>query len=327
MVNVFGPSGEIVGGVGTIASILGTLLATTGPIAVGIIATLGTVAGVLAAVVGLGEAATDEIADQLEDAEDALACAIYNADGPEAAADAYRDALDEELSPGYAAVVKLTDISTGIKLLYGGRYDQQDIAQNIVDLGYDAESFTCDCAVIPDGEIYGIRFDVKRFNSEHSNGSLWRHSLTSTFGGIFGSSVYTVFTRSGIGGGTTQGVDLSPYVNVAIGNAACIADTSSDIEKTVTVNSPGSRDGDYWQGQVNNDNISPAKWCEAQFRNLQVWVSDDNGVTGVWCSATFSNRSSPSTGWTISDPNMDFYRDYTGFDASFNIDIVKGAAI
>jgi hypothetical protein len=95
--------------------------------------------------VGLGEAATDEIADQLEDAEDALACAIYNADGPTAAADAYRDALDEELSPGYAAVVKLTDISTGIKLLYGGRYDQQDIAQNIVDLGYDSDSFDCTC--------------------------------------------------------------------------------------------------------------------------------------------------------------------------------------
>jgi hypothetical protein len=157
---LFGSSGEILGGIGSVAAVLGVILTATGPIAVGIIGVLGAVGGFMTALLGLGEVATEALADSIAENHDELVCAIYQADGSSAAVDALKDKIDELYSDLNALLLKNMNIEASLKALYAGRYDQENIAQNLADSEFDTADYTCTCTAQPvDMDVYGLRWD------------------------------------------------------------------------------------------------------------------------------------------------------------------------
>jgi hypothetical protein len=159
---LFGSSGEILGGLGTLSTLFGTILTTSGAVAVAVVGSFASVAGLAVLLLGLGEILTEALADSLADNHDELACAIYNADGSEGAVTALEDKIDELYSDANAALLKGMSLGPMLKALYAGRYDQQDIAQNLADAGFDPASYTCTCELQEvDMDIYGLRWDYQ----------------------------------------------------------------------------------------------------------------------------------------------------------------------
>jgi hypothetical protein len=159
---LFGSSGEILGGLGTLSTLFGTILTTSGPVALAVVGSFASVAGLAVLLLGLGEILTEALADSLADNHDELACAIYNADGSEGAVAALEDKIDELYSDANAALLKAMSLAPMLKALYAGRYDQQDIAQNLADAGFDTADYTCTCELQEvDRDIYGLRWDYQ----------------------------------------------------------------------------------------------------------------------------------------------------------------------
>jgi hypothetical protein len=145
---------KIVPLIDTTGAVLGVVAALAGIIAVivgtgGLAIVFGIVAGIGATSL-LYQAITDfplleNLADKVETNNDALACAIYNADGDAAALVALNDEIDELFTAPEALVLKNMNLSPVLKALYSGRYDQQDIADQLLDAGYDLDDFDCEC--------------------------------------------------------------------------------------------------------------------------------------------------------------------------------------
>jgi hypothetical protein len=58
---------------------------------------------------------------------------------------ALNDKIDELFSAPEAIILKNLNNGPTLKALYAGRYDQQDIAAELEEAGYDVESFDCTC--------------------------------------------------------------------------------------------------------------------------------------------------------------------------------------
>lgn len=146
ILNAIDQSGAILVGVVALAAIAVTILTAGGALlATGIVLSLIGVAGLSAALTEIGEAALPDLIDAVDDNHDALACAIYNADGSANAVTALKDEIDNQFTGVQAAVLQNLNIPASLKALYAGRYDQQDIAQNLADLGYDVLDYDCTC--------------------------------------------------------------------------------------------------------------------------------------------------------------------------------------
>lgn len=151
MAQLIDESNWVVGGVAAIASILTFVVALPAAatvltaMALGLVAGAGTAAGVWAWLNGVGKATAESTALALDAVYDELVCAIYQADGPDAATSAVAAVISDTTNA--AASLALTPvISMVIHALYAGRYDQTDTAEALANAGFTLAQHDCNCA-------------------------------------------------------------------------------------------------------------------------------------------------------------------------------------
>jgi hypothetical protein len=139
-------AGIVVGGVGVVFAMLGSILALIGfPITFAIIGAVGAASAVWYWIAQYGESAVEDIADEIAVHHDALACAIYNGDGVSDAISDFNDEVDSLFGEIDAAGIKAVGFEPQLRAMYSGRYDQQDIAEKLADQGYETIGYVCDC--------------------------------------------------------------------------------------------------------------------------------------------------------------------------------------
>jgi len=145
-------SGAILGGVAALAGILAVVVGTGGlAIVFGIVAGIGATSLLYQAIADFG--VVDTLAAKVVTNHDELACSIYEADGDAAALVALNAKIDELFTAPEALLLKNMNNGPTLKMLYAGRYDQQDIAGILDDAGYELGDFDCSgCDQI--GEYY-----------------------------------------------------------------------------------------------------------------------------------------------------------------------------
>ena len=147
----FDSSGAIIGGIGSVAALLGTIITLAGgPVTIGIIALVGAVAAVYEGITALGEDLTEDLADKIATNHDELACSIYHADGSQDAVVELKAKIDELFTATEALLIKNMNLDASLKALYGGRYNQEDIAENMSNLGLDPADYDCTCPITAD---------------------------------------------------------------------------------------------------------------------------------------------------------------------------------
>jgi hypothetical protein len=139
-------SGIVVGGVGVVGALLGAILVIVGlPISAGIILALGSASAIWYWITEYGQSAVQDVADGIATNHDALACAIYNGDGVGDAIDDFNAKVDDLFGAIDAVAIKAVGFEPQLRAMYSGRYDQEDIAQRMDDLGYELVGYACDC--------------------------------------------------------------------------------------------------------------------------------------------------------------------------------------
>jgi hypothetical protein len=139
-------TGIVLGGVGVTGALLGAILTVIGlPISAGIIVALGAASAIWAWITRYGKSAVEDIADELAIHHDALACAIYEADGVSDAIDDFNDEVDSLFGGIDAVAIKAVGFEPQLRAMYSGRYNQEDIAQKMADLGYETINYVCEC--------------------------------------------------------------------------------------------------------------------------------------------------------------------------------------
>ncbi|MCK5430910.1 MAG: hypothetical protein KAI94_15635 [Anaerolineales bacterium] len=157
--------GAVFGGIAALAAILAVVFSTAGlAIVFGLVAGVGSVA-ILYESLMEGDLLL-LLADKITTNHDALACAMYISDGDEGALAALNDKIDELFTAPEAIILKNMNNGPTIKALYSGRYDQQDIAEQLSNAGYELDDFDCSCAI--PGGIFGIEIE---FGAIWGNGS------------------------------------------------------------------------------------------------------------------------------------------------------------
>lgn len=139
--------GAIIGGTMAIIGII-TFLITGGTLAIlgGILAAAGASLGLWELLAEAGEETMETMHTNMVAAKDDFVCAVYTADGPTAGIAALYAEYDVQLSAVEAAIARLFNSLSIFRAMYGGRYNQVDVAERLADLGYDVADFTCDCA-------------------------------------------------------------------------------------------------------------------------------------------------------------------------------------
>jgi len=140
-------TGLIIGGVGTIAALIGSIFASGGlAIVIGILGAVAAAATVHGGILKLLDTGTEALADAVNENRDELICAVYQADGIDGAIAALKDKIDELFSDTEALVLKNLNIEPSLRGLYAGRYNQIDVAEQLANQGYETTDFTCNCA-------------------------------------------------------------------------------------------------------------------------------------------------------------------------------------
>lgn len=139
---------------GAILAVLGTVLgivsAGTFVIVLGILGGAAAVANLYQKITSATEGLFADAAEEVRDESDALACALFQGDGPN---DSYDDMIvkaTELLTAPTVALIKLMNMKPDLKALYSGRYDQTDVASRLADLGYLVSSYDCSTCGEPD---------------------------------------------------------------------------------------------------------------------------------------------------------------------------------
>lgn len=160
-------AGTIVGGIGTVAAIVTiAAVAVTGGTALllfGVLAATGTIAALYSLINTVTKASIESLADDVVTNHDELVCAIYRADGSTGAVTDLNAKIDELFGAVNALILKNLNIGPRLRALYGGRYDEQDLAENLANAGIDVDDFDCEC-IIPttptDLDIEAVAWDV-----------------------------------------------------------------------------------------------------------------------------------------------------------------------
>lgn len=145
-------AGIVIGGIATIVSIA-TVIFTSGMsvLALGILASTGSVALLYKLITSGGILVA--MADDVRDDHDALACAVYEGDGSAGSLEALDDKIDELYIVPVTTILKNLNLGPELKALYGGRYNQQDIAAALLEAGYELDSFDCTCEELEEGQL------------------------------------------------------------------------------------------------------------------------------------------------------------------------------
>lgn len=137
-------AGAIVGGLAALLGIVGALLTGVGTYLV--IGVIGSAAAAASLFEGLTSGSfLESLADDVEANAEDLACALYNADGPEAGIAALYAKAAELFTGPEVFIIQNLWLLADFRAFYGGRYDQENIAQKLADQGYDVGSYVCDC--------------------------------------------------------------------------------------------------------------------------------------------------------------------------------------
>jgi len=161
-------SGDILGGAAAIISVVVTIfsIVITGvltPIALGILASTGTAAILWKAITDATN--LDDLADEVDENHDDLACSIYFSDGSEDAIASLKSKIDDLFTGSSAIILKNLNIDATLKALYSGGYGDQDIADIIATTGYSTDDFDCACEDYQWGEhLYEYTFDSSAGN-------------------------------------------------------------------------------------------------------------------------------------------------------------------
>lgn len=144
----------VIGGSSVIGALLGAILVVVGlPISAGIIVALGAAAAVWIWIANVGKEAVGDLADEIAANHDALACAIYEGDGVADSISDFNDEVDSLFNAVEAVGIKAINFEPQLRAMYAGRYDQQDIAENLANLGYQTTSYDCTCETVYDIDI------------------------------------------------------------------------------------------------------------------------------------------------------------------------------
>ncbi len=139
-------TGIVIGGIGVVGALLGAILVVIGlPISAGILVALGASAGIWTWITTYGRDAVNDLADDIATNHDALACAIYEGDGVTDAISDFNAEVDSLFSTIDAVAIKAVGFEPQLRAMYAGRYDQEDVAQKLDDLGYDLIDYICEC--------------------------------------------------------------------------------------------------------------------------------------------------------------------------------------
>jgi len=204
-------SNWVVGGVAAIASILTFVVALPAAatvltaMALGLVAGAGTAAGVWAWLNGVGKATAESTALALDAVYDELVCAIYQADGPDAATTAVAAVISDATNA--AASLALTPvISMVIHALYAGRYDQTDTAAALANAGFTLAQHNCSCA---------IQYDFMDETDFTQSAVGYWYSQQTTFTGAGNPCETPARVYGGTPGGTSPMVAITPSGSAA----------------------------------------------------------------------------------------------------------------
>lgn len=174
--------GAVFGGVAALTAILAVVFSTAGlAIVFGIVAGVGAVSLLYESLVE-GDLLVTLAAKVVTNHEE-LACAVYFSDGDDNALLSLNDKIDELFTVVEAVILKNLNLGPTLKALYAGRYDQQDIADILLDAGYELDDFDCACDVQL-GE-FSYTFDFLADDQDWLGGPVWIAS-----GDPAGGSVY-----------------------------------------------------------------------------------------------------------------------------------------
>lgn len=179
-------SGAILGGIPTLAAVATVIFTNALSVLVYSI-TLGASVplGLYGAVALLGKSLLGDLIDDMDTHHNALACAIDDADGSDAAVVALQAEIDTLFSAGAANVLNNLNIAPQLKSLYTGRHDVQDVAAILADLGYDVLDYVCDCET-PDPLESGANLELVRIqevNYHTDNDPIWTvHAIDEEYG-------------------------------------------------------------------------------------------------------------------------------------------------
>lgn len=139
-------AGDVIGGIAAITAIV-TAIFTGGlsAMAIGILASLGAAAGLYKAIAeGVN---LSSLASALESNRQDLVCEFMKGDGPQASYDSMIAEADTLFTDLQMLAIRNLNSGPVSKALYGARYDQQDMAQRLLDAGYtNPAGFNCECA-------------------------------------------------------------------------------------------------------------------------------------------------------------------------------------
>lgn len=170
------PSGAVLGGVAALAAIAAVILTGGGAVLVyGIVLAIALASGLYAAASLLGEAGLSDLVDDLATHHDALACAIYLADGSDSAVVALKAEIDILFSAPASTFLKSLNVSAQLKALYAGRYDLQNVAQILADEGYVPGDFEC-CVPAPPAGAFAWPIEITNVAFPPDDATFTTHS-------------------------------------------------------------------------------------------------------------------------------------------------------
>lgn len=155
MAELFDSVGGFSIGAGAIAGIVAMIWAAPAGVLLAAATLMGsfvTVSQIWEAIGALGEDGVNGLADDMEAAEEALACAIYKSDGTEDAIAQYEQVLQDTLGTVLGSLAMSLFATDSIRALLGGRYDDQDVAAKLAQFGYTGQEYDCSSCLDPLGE-------------------------------------------------------------------------------------------------------------------------------------------------------------------------------
>jgi hypothetical protein len=278
--------GAAAGGLAAVAAILAVILGTGGlAIVFGMVAGVGAVSLLYES---LMEGDLLEIlAAKVVTNHDELACAMYDSDGDVGALVALNDKIDELFTVPEALILKNLNLGPTIKALYSGRYDQQDIADILLDAGYELGDFDCSCVPIPVGDVFGI---------EWTFGTIWGTGAPRAFYHMKNTDEGYFFQGDdhNVDGETTDSIQA---ISVGAGQAG-IKPGANWLYEGIANWAIGS------DNQINFGITNGPATYLWEIDEIRVFLSDDEGITGIWHTANISNLSGTGTAYATLDDQV-----------------------
>jgi len=261
-------AGPVLGGVVALAAILGIIVGTGGlAIVFGIVAGVGAVSLLYFSLIEFG--VVENLADKVATNHEELACAVYYSDGDEDALSDLNDKIDELFTAPEAIILKNMNNGPTLKALYAGRYDQQDIADALLNAGYDLGDFDCSCEIQVGQYLFTTTWD------DIGDWEGWDHDTGDVLSS--GNPDYAPALRYGLPQG--EAYLVASYLALKFG-LSNVSNRKYNIHRiTCDLKHDAIENGTPRIGLRTNNTGAP--WIWQNFSNVKVWthIVDDWLVT------------------------------------------------